>query len=88
MRTANHLTAAAALALIAALGGAQPVRAAPELVYGFDVVVTTVPDALRGDRRPAAVRTLAKRIQRHGAVVVVLGEAGALATGPGTGFSR
>lgn len=49
-------------------------------VDGFDVVVTRVPAALQGDRRPAAVRTLVKRIQQHGAVVVVLGETGALAS--------
>lgn len=47
-------------------------------VDGFDVVVTRVPAALQGDRRPAAVRTLIKRIQQHGAVVVVLGGSGAL----------
>lgn len=49
-------------------------------VDGFDVVVTRVPAALRGERRPAAIRTLVKRIQQHGAVVVVLGESGALAS--------
>ena len=47
-------------------------------VDGFDVVVTKVPAELRGDRRPAAVRKLATRIQQKGAVVVVLGETGAL----------
>ncbi|MFK8026127.1 MAG: hypothetical protein AB8G26_19390 [Ilumatobacter sp.] len=47
-------------------------------VDGFDVVLTSVPAALRGDRRPAMVRTLAKRVQQQGAVVVVVGEAGAL----------
>lgn len=47
-------------------------------VDGFDVVVTKVPTELRGDRRPAAVRKLGARIQQKGAVVVVLGESGAL----------
>lgn len=47
-------------------------------VDGFDVVVTRVPAGLRGDRRPAAVRKLAARLQQKGAVVVVLGESGAL----------
>ncbi len=43
-------------------------------VDGFDVIVTKVPGELRG----AAVRKLATRIQQKGAVVVVLGESGAL----------
>lgn len=47
-------------------------------VDGFDVVLTQVPAVLQGDRRPAAVRTLAKRLQQHGAIMVVLGETGAL----------
>jgi hypothetical protein len=47
-------------------------------VDGFDVVITRVPAALQGDRRPAAIRTLVKRLQQHGSIVVVLGETGAL----------
>lgn len=47
-------------------------------VDGFDVVVTRVPAELRGDRRPPAVRKLATRVQQKGAIVVVLGETGAL----------
>ncbi len=47
-------------------------------VDGFDVVVTRVPRDLRGERRPAAVRKLATRIQQRGAVVVTLGSSGAL----------
>jgi hypothetical protein len=52
-------------------------------VDGFDVVVTKVPaELLRGGQnsecRPAAVRKLATRVQQRGAVVVVLGETGAL----------
>lgn len=49
-------------------------------VDGFDVVVTTVPAELRGARSPAAVRKLATRVQQKGAVVVVLGESGALSS--------
>lgn len=47
-------------------------------VDGFDVVVTRVPAELCGDQRPPAVRKLATRVQQKGAVVVVLGETGAL----------
>ncbi len=47
-------------------------------VDGFDVVVTTVPAELRGARSPAAVRKLVTRVQQKGAIVVVLGESGAL----------
>ncbi len=49
-------------------------------VDGFDVVVTKVPAELRGERRPAAVRKLATRVQQKGAIVVVLGETGALSS--------
>lgn len=54
-------------------------------VDGFDVVVTTVPAELRREagrhgRRPAALRKLATRIQQKEAVVVVLGESGALSS--------
>lgn len=45
---------------------------------GFDLVVTRVPAALRGERRPAAVRKLTSRITQRGAVVVVLGDPGVL----------
>jgi|GEM_PF-184787 len=48
-------------------------------VDGFDIVMTRVPVGLRGDRRPAAVRKLATRIQQRGALVVTLGDTGALA---------
>lgn len=47
-------------------------------VDGFDIVVTRVPASLRTDRRPAAVRKLGSRVQQRGAVVLVLGDAGAL----------
>lgn len=50
-------------------------------VDGFDLVVTRVPPTLRtgrGGRTPAPVRKLVTRIQRRGAVVVVLGDPGAL----------
>ena len=47
-------------------------------VDGFDVVVTKVPAELLRDHRPAAVRKLATRVQQKGAIVIVLGEAGAL----------
>jgi hypothetical protein len=47
-------------------------------VDGFDVVLTRVPAALHTDRRPPAVRKLRSRLQQRGAVVVVLGPAGAL----------
>ncbi|MEP1125015.1 MAG: hypothetical protein ABJH68_14115 [Ilumatobacter sp.] len=47
-------------------------------VDGFDVVVTTVPAEVRSARSPAAVRKLATRVQQKGAIVVVLGESGAL----------
>lgn len=47
-------------------------------IDGFDVVVTTVPAELRGAKSPASVRKLATRVQQRGAVVVVLGESGAL----------
>lgn len=62
-------------------------------VDGFDVVVTKVPaELLRGQnsggqnsggqngRRPAAVRKLATRVQQKGAIVIVLGESGALSS--------
>ncbi|MFK7917790.1 MAG: hypothetical protein AB8G14_06910 [Ilumatobacter sp.] len=49
-------------------------------VDGFDMVVTRVPAGLRGERRPAAVRKLIARIQQQGAVVVALGETGALSS--------
>lgn len=47
-------------------------------VDGFDLVVTRVPSSLRQGRIPAAVRKLGTRVQQRGAVVLVLGEAGAL----------
>jgi len=47
-------------------------------VDGFDVVVAQVPSVLCGDRRPASVRKLSARIQQRGAIVVTLGDAGAL----------
>ena len=62
-------------------------------IDGFDVVVTTVPAELHGagrngagrdrdgehrERRPAALRKLVTRVQQKGAVVVVIGETGAL----------
>jgi hypothetical protein len=47
-------------------------------VDGFDLVLTRVPDLLRNDRRPPAVRKLGSRLQQKGAVVVTLGAAGAL----------
>lgn len=54
-------------------------------VDGFDVVVTKVPAELRRegrhrDRPPAAIRKLATRVQQKGAVVIVLGESGALSS--------
>ncbi len=48
-------------------------------IDGFDMVITQVPTALCGDRRPAAVRKLSSRLQQRGAVVVALGATGALA---------
>jgi hypothetical protein len=48
-------------------------------VDGFDIVVTCVPASLRGDHRPSAVRKLTSRLVQRGAVVVTIGEAGALA---------
>lgn len=47
-------------------------------VDGFDVVVTTVPSAVRRRGGSAAVRSLTARIQQRGAVVVVVGATGAL----------
>jgi hypothetical protein len=47
-------------------------------VDGFDVVVTSVPTSLRGDRRPPAIRKLSTRIMQRGAVVITIGTAGAL----------
>ena len=47
-------------------------------VDGFDVVVTKVPAELQEARRPAAVRKLVTRVQQKGAVVIVIGESGAL----------
>lgn len=47
-------------------------------VDGFDIVMTRVPASLRNERRPAAVRKLGSRVQQRGAVVLVLGDAGAL----------
>ena len=47
-------------------------------VDGFDLVLTSVPAALRNDRRPAAVRKLGSRLQQKGAVIVTLGAPGAL----------
>ena len=46
---------------------------------GFDLIVTRVPAGLRSDRRPAALRKLLSRLQRRGAVVLVLGDPGAVA---------
>ncbi len=48
------------------------------VVDGFDLVLTRVPAGLRDDRRPAAVRKLGSRLQHKGAVVVTLGDPGAL----------
>lgn len=47
-------------------------------IDGFDVVLTGVPAPLRGERRPAALRSLVARLQRRGTVMVVVGPAGAL----------
>lgn len=47
-------------------------------IDGFDIVVTRVPASLRTDRRPSAVRKLGSRVQQRGAVVLVLGDTGAL----------
>jgi hypothetical protein len=44
MRSVTHHTPAWAVALLVTLFGVQPVRAAPELVYGFDVEVTMEAD--------------------------------------------
>jgi hypothetical protein len=54
-------------------------------IDGFDVVVTKVPAELLSDRqhserRPAAVRKLATRVQQKGSIVIVLGETGALSS--------
>jgi hypothetical protein len=47
-------------------------------VDGFDIVVTRVPAGLRGDHRPGAVRKLTSRLVQRGAVVVTIGDTGAL----------
>ncbi len=47
-------------------------------VDGFDVIVTTVPPAVRHRGGSASVRSLVARVQQRGAVVVVLGAPGAL----------
>lgn len=50
-------------------------------VDGFDLVVTSVPEELRGDdavarRSAAVVRKLVARLQRRGSVIIVLGDPG------------
>lgn len=68
--------------------GAEWVDVMGAAVDGFDIVLTRVPAELQGHGagngrsegglRPAAVRKLGTRVQQKGAVIVVLGSAGAL----------
>jgi hypothetical protein len=46
---------------------------------GFDIVMTSVPGGLCGDRRPAAVKKLMSRLMQRGTVIVTIGTAGVLA---------